>query len=77
VYNYNQVNKKANIWCLNLRRIGNRVKILNEPITVRAEQTTITTVFLMGRCGMRWSPSQETCLCIGYVWMKVKFMAII
>jgi len=44
------------------------VKILNEPITVREERTTITTVF-MGRCGKRWSPSQETCLCIDYVWM--------
>jgi len=31
------------------------VKILNEPITVREERTTITTVF-MGRCGKALIP---------------------
>jgi hypothetical protein len=40
---------------LALRRIGNQVKILDEPITVRDEQTTKTTV-LNGKVWLAMTP---------------------
>lgn len=62
VYNQKKQIKKRTYGALAIRRIGNQVRVLNEPITVRAEQTTKTTVFN----GKVWrsakTPSQETCL---------------